>query len=558
MKFPMTALSALCPVLLFLVLGCSSQPGETKDAATPERPAPEAVSPQPVGPPVAGGRIVQCLLGDVTNLLWPLASDLGSHLLAEHLYVAPLRYNKDNELVCSAAEDFEVLDDGKLLKFRLRPGIRWFDGTELTAEDVAFTYRLMIDPKTPTAYAENFKAVSRFTVTGKYSFEAAYDQPYAKALSTWASWILPKHVLEGEDLLDTKYSRDPMGAGAFRLTTREPGRRLVLTANPDYFEGRPYLDRVVYRIIPDLSTQFLELTARKLDRMALTPQQFKRQTTGPKWTRDFRKFEYLDDAYTYLAWNLKRPLFSDARVRRALAHAVDKEEIIKGVCLGLGVPTIGPYRPGSWAYNENIKSWSFDPALAKKLLAETGWTDTDGDGVLDKDGRRFSFTILTNQGNTQRIKTAAIIQNRLKLIGVEAKTRTVEWAALLKEFIDTGNFDAVIMGWTITLDPDAYDVWHSSKAFKGGLNFIGYANPEADALLEKGRRTLERAERKKIYDALQELLHGDQPYCFLFVPYKLPIVAARFQNVAAAPAGIDYNFNRWWVPAPLQTFSLTP
>ena len=539
------------------LLGCEGPSGKADDAKKGDKAPAAQVSQAPVGEPVPGGRIIMAVIGEPSNLIPPLASDSASHDVAELLYVSPLRYDKDIKLECFAAERYEVLEDGKLLKFWLKPGIRWTDGVELTAEDVEFTYKLMIDPKTPTAYAEDYKAVASFTVTGKYSFEVRYDRPFARALVTWAGSILPKHLLAGQDLMNTRYSREPVGAGPYKLTSWEPGRKLVLTVNKDYFEGRPYIDQVVYRIIPDAATMFLELKAGGIDMMALTPQQYLYQTNGPAWDADWRKFKYLSFAYTYLGYNLKSPFFSDVRVRRALAHAVNKEDVVKGALLGLGVPTIGPYKPGTWMYDENIEDYAYDPALAKKLLAEAGWVDRNGDGALeDASGRPFAFTILTNQGNDQRIKSATIIQSQLAALGIKVEIRTVEWASFIKEFVDKGNFDALILGWTITQDPDAFDVWHGSRAVPGGLNFVGFQNAEADALLEKGRETVDQAARKKIYDAFQEILHRDQPYLFLYVPYALPILSSRFQNVAAAPAGITYNFTKWWVPRDKQKFRL--
>ncbi len=545
--------------LLMLVLsGCNGpadQPKEGKTAA--KTAATPSQSASVTGKPVDGGRIVMAVIGEPSNLIPPLASDSASHEVADLLYVSLLRYDKDIKLECYAAERYEVEEDGKLLKFWIRPGIRWTDGVELTADDVEFTYKLMIDPKTPTAYAEDFKAVTSFTVTGKYSFEVRYAEPFARSLVTWASSILPKHILEGQDLMTTKYAREPVGAGPYTLAAWEPGRRLVLDVNPDYFEGRAHIDQVIYRIIPDTATMFLELKAGGVDMMGLTPQQYLYQTKGGKWDADWRKFKYLAFAYTYLGYNLKSPFFNDVRVRRAFAHAINKEDVIKGALLGLGVPTVGPYKPGTWMYDTEIKDYAYDPALAKKLLAEAGWEDRNGDGVLeDASGRPFSFTILTNQGNDQRVKTATIIQSQLAAIGVKVAIRTVEWASFIKEFVDKGNFDALILGWTVTQDPDAYDVWHSSRAVPGGLNFVGFKNAQADALLDKGRHTVDTAARKKIYDAFQEILHQEQPYLFLYAPYSLPILSSRFQDVAVAPAGITYNFTQWWVPRDRQTFRL--
>ncbi len=343
-----------------------------------------------------------------------------------------------------------------------------------------------------------------------------------------------------------------MGAGPYKLKEWQHGSQMILEANPDFFEGKPYIEQVVYRMIPDLSTQFLELKAGNLDAMDLAPLQYLYQTNGPGWDGSFQKFEYLSSGYTFLGFNFNHPFFKDVRVRKAIDYAIDRREIVKGVLYGLGEAANGPYKPETWQYNETIKPRAFDPDLAKSLLAEAGWTDSDGDGILDKEGVPFSFSIMTNQGNTQRIKSGVIIQQRLKDIGIEVDLRTVEWAAFIKEFVDKGRFDAIILGWNILQDPDIYNVWHSSMAIDGGLNFTRYINSDLDRLLEQGRRMVVQEKRKPIYDKVQQILFDDVPYCFLYVPKALPIVQARVQNIKAAPAGIAYNFTKWWIPKSLQ------
>lgn len=529
---------------LALLVGC----GES-GPATPVKPVNLAELPSV---PEVGGNIIEAMLGEPSNLISMLATDGASHEVAAQIYVGLVKYDKNIELIPYAAESFSIENEGTLLKFKLREDIYWFDGVQLTAEDVEFTYKLMIDPKTPTAYATNFKAVKEFRRTGKFTIEVEYAEPYAKALVTWAMDILPKHALEGEDLLNTKYSREPLGAGPYKLKGWTPGSQLILEANPDFFEGKPRIEQVIYRVIPDLSTQFLELKAGNLDTMGLTPLQYLYQTSGPGWDGSFNKFEYLSSGYSFLGFNMKHAFFQDVRVRRAIDYAIDRREIVKGVLYGLGEAANGPYKPGTWQYNEEISPRPYDVGKAKALLAEVGWVDSDGDGILDKDGVPFAFSIITNQGNTQRIKTGVILQQRLRDIGIVVDLRTVEWAAFIKEFVDKGRFDAIILGWNILQDPDIFSVWHSSMAVDGGLNFTRYTNPELDDLLERGRKLVEQEKRKPIYDAVQQILHDEVPYCFLYVPKSLPIVQARVQNIKAAPAGIAYNFTKWWIPTSLQ------
>lgn len=518
-------------------------------AATPVPPVDLSTIP---AEPERGGTLIEPMLGEPSNLVPALATDSASHSVNSMIYVSLLKYDKDIRLIPYAAESYEVLNNGTLLKFKLREDIYWTDGVQLTADDVEFTYNLMVDPKTPTAYAGNFKLIKDFRKTGKFSIEVEYERPFAKALVTWGWDIHPKHLLEGEDLLNTKYSRQPVGAGPYKLKEWVAGNRIVLESNPDFFEGEPYIKRIVYRMIPDHATQFLELKAGNLDDMELTPLQYLYQTSGPGWDGSFQKFEYLSFGYTFLGFNFNHPFFKDVRVRQAIDYSIDRREIVKGVLYGLGKPANGPYKPGTWQYNEDIKPRPYDPEKAKALLADAGWTDSDGDGILDKDGKPFAFSIITNQGNTQRIKTGVIIQQRLRDIGVVVDLRTVEWAAFLKEFVDKGRFDAIILGWNILQDPDIYNVWHSSMAVDGGLNLTRYKNPELDDLLTRGRHLVGHEARKPLYDKVQQILHDDVPYCFLYVPMALPIVQARVQNIKVAPAGISYNFDKWWIPQTLQ------
>jgi len=540
-------LRTLLITLFFLITLASCSDGNGPQ--TPVAPLNPAQVP---AEPEHGGSFIQAELGEPSNLIAILATDSASHEIASQIYVSLLKYDKDIRLVPYAAESFEVLDGGRRIRFKVRKDIRWFDGVPLTARDVEFTFRLTLDPKTPTAYRENLKAVSAFRLIDDYTFEVEYDKPFAKALVTWALDILPEHALKGEDLLTTKYSRQPLGAGPYKLGEWVPGSQVVLTANPDYFEGKPYIERVVYRIIPDLSTQFLELKAGNLDMMGLTPLQYLYQTSGPGWDGSFNKFEYLSSGYAFLGFNMNHPFFKDSRVRQAIDYAIDRDELVKGVLYGLGEAANGPYKPGTWQYDEDVKPRPYDPEKARALLAEAGWTDSDLDGVLDRDGVPFAFSIITNQGNTQRIKTGVILQQRLRDIGIVVSLRTVEWAAFIQEFIDKGRFDATILGWNILEDPDIYSVWHSSMAVDGGLNFTRYKNPELDDLLERGRHMVGAEVRKPVYDRVQEILHEEVPYCFLYVPKSLPIVQARVQNIKAAPAGIAYNFPKWWIPKSLQ------
>lgn len=522
-------------LILFVVAACSSDRG---DLTIPARPP---------GKPAYGDSFIEGTIGEPSTLIPILASDSSSRAVAAQVYNGLVKYDKDLKLVGDLAASWDVSADGLTITFHLRRGVKWHDGREFTARDVLYTHRVTVDPRTPTAYAEDFKQVKTITALDPHTVRVTYDKPFAPALASWGMEILPAHLLDGKDITKSELARHPIGTGPYRFKEWLGGQRVVLEAFDGYFEGRPYIDRYVFRVIPDTATMYMELKAGGVDMMGLTPVQYQRQTTGRDFLARFAKYRYPASSYVYLGYNLRNPLFADKRVRQAISAAINKDEIIHGALLGMGQVAHGPFKPGTWPYNPGVKDIGYDPAHALALLAEAGW-QKNADGVLVKGGKPFQFTILTNQGNDLRLKTAQIIQYRLKKLGIDVKIRVVEWASFLKNFIDKGNFEAIVMGWTIPPDPDLFDVWHSSKTGPKELNFVGYKNQEVDRLIVEGRGTFAQEQRRRCYFRIQEILADEQPYTFLYVPDALPVVQARFRGIEPAPAGISHNFIRWYVP----------
>jgi peptide/nickel transport system substrate-binding protein len=509
------------------------------------------------GKPSYGDILVRGDIGDASNLIPLLASDTASHNICGMIYNGLVKYDKDMNVVGDLAESWNISQNGLVITFHLRKGIKWHDGRPFTSADVLYTYQVTVDPKTPTAYAGDFLKVKKAEALDDYTFRVIYEKPFAPALISWSSAILPRHLLAGKDITKSSLSRHPIGTGPYQFKEWVTGQKIVLVSNPDYFEGQPYIDGRITRIIPDTATMFLELRAQNIGMMGLTPLQYTRQTENNLFKNNFNKYRYLSFAYTYLGYNLKNPLFSDKRVRQAISYAINKDEIISGVLLNLGKPANGPYKPGTWAYNDKVKIYHYNPQKARELLREAGWVKQNKDGILEKDGKPFVFEIVVNQGNETRQKCAEIIQRQLKEIGISVKIRVLEWSSFVTDFINKRRFDAVILGWTIPLDPDAYDVWHSSKTAPEELNFISYNNPEVDDMLEKGRSTFNQKERKKYYDRFQEILAEDQPYTFLYVPEALVIVHKRFRGIEPAAIGLEHNFIKWYVPKKEQKYTMT-
>lgn len=511
--------------------------------------------------PAYGDTFIQASIGDIGGLIPSLTSDVPSSEVGGLIYDGLVRHDKDLKVVGAMAESWTFSPDCRELTFHLRHDVKWHDGHPFTAADVVFTYKTMVNPKTPAPFKEGYLLAKSAEALDPYTVRVTYDKPYARALTTWSDYMLPQHLLEtyvaDGKLRESPQSRHPIGTGPYRFQEWRTGEKVVLVANPDYYEGRPYVGRMVYRVIPSQATIFLELKAKGVDFVrTLTSFQYSRQTDYPAFRKDYNKFRYPSAFYTFLGFNLKDPRFADLRVRQAFAHAINKRELIDGVVLGLAREANGPIRPGTWAFTDEVPRYEYDPKKAKALLAAAGWVDRDDDGVVeDKDGKPFAFTILTNQGNDERKKIAEIIQQRLKEIGVKVDIQVIEWAAFIKEYVKPRRFDAIILGLGTGEDPDQYTVWHSSQAGPDQMNRTGYANPEVDHLLEEGRTSCVQQDRVKYYRRIQEILAQDIPVLFLYFKDELPVVASRFRGIKEAPAGIMYNFNEWYVPGKLQRYT---
>jgi peptide/nickel transport system substrate-binding protein len=513
-------------------------------------------SPPAFGQPVKGDALVDAAIGDANTFIPALASDTASTAVTALVYRGLVKLDRDLKIVPELAESFSVSEDQLTVSFKLKPNLTWEDGQPLTAQDCLFTWKLMSDPKTPTPYGEPFTQIENATAPDDLTFIVKYKRPLARAVMTWSFDIMPRHLLEGRDLAESPLARKPVGSGPFRLESWRPGQRTILAASDNYYKGRPFLDGLVTKIIPDMATQMLELKTGALDQMTLTPDQWFEAQEDPALKANYNFYRYPEFVYTYLGFNLLDPRLADVRVRRAIAYALDKKEIIEGVVLGLGQPANGPFKPGTWVHNPKVKPYPFEPNRAKALLAEAGWRDTDQDGYVDKDGRRFVLTIMTNQGNKVREQTGLVVQARLKDVGIEVKLRIIEWAAFLKEYIDKKAFEAIIMGWTIPHDPDLFDVWNSGKTKPGELNFISFNNAEVDRLIDEGRFTMDQAKRKVAYDRLQEIFYEEVPYVFLYVPDALLAINKRILGPEVTALGVGDNLPEWHVPKDRQIYQL--
>lgn len=400
--------------------------------------------------------------------------------------------------------------------FTLRNDVRWHDGAAFTSHDAVFTYDAIMDDATASPRKPDFDLILRVEAPTPHTFRVIYRKPYSPALESWMMSILPAHLLEGkpQSWWVANFNRNPVGTGAFKFDAWKTNEFIRVIRNPTYFNAPgPWLDAVVYRFMPDQLTLRLAFETRQVDFWSAEPWTV---TTFSKDDR-FEVFTSPGSSYTYIGWNLKRPLFQDPKVRRALAHAVDVSSMVRFILYGHGLQSTGIFTPRMWFFDPSLKPFAYDPDKARALLAEAGWMPGP-DGILQKDGQRFSFTLITNNGNEIRRDIATLAQDGLKQLGIEVKVELYEWAVFLKNHINKGDFDAMVLGWSLGNSYDQFQIWHSSQTNPEQLNVVGYKNPEADRLLDEIRQEYNREKIISMASNLQRVIFEDQPYLFLYVP----------------------------------------
>jgi peptide/nickel transport system substrate-binding protein len=480
-------------------------------------------------PAVARERPVRTVLTqDPPSLSLLGKTDRNTEILAAQITDSLVDYDDHMNLVPRVAASWEQADEGRTLIFRLRPGIRWHDGRPVTAEDVVHSVTLVRDPAVENRnYPSQFRDLASVDAPDSGTVVARYHAASPDALEAWRLPLVPRHLAEpGAELLTGRFARHPVGCGPFRFVSYLAGQEVVLEANADYWDGRPRIDRLVFRIFPDERTSYHALLAGDLDLLTVTPDLWREALASEARSR-LEGFVYYRLQLWLVTWNMdgSNPFFTDPRVRRALALALDRERFIAGVVYGLARRAVTSYHPDLPWTDPSLRPLEFDPDQARRLLDEAGWRDRDGDGVRDREGRPFRFT-LTIHTATQRINDliASWLQQAWAEIGVRAEIEQVEWQQF-RARRDAHRFEAAMAGVGFTPIPDQYELYHSS-ARSGGMNWGGLADPEVDRLLERGRTTLDPVERRQIYHLLQRRLFELQPMAFL-IHFPTPVLHDR-------------------------------
>lgn len=490
----------------------------------------------------------------------------------------------------------EVTDDSKEFTIYLKKGVKWhvpanldLDGKhawlkgdhEVTAHDVVFGLDTLMNPQVENAFLKNYyeqleswKAVNRYTVVIRWKKKQYTNLAATLELSPLPEFLyafdeqgkrLPKETFGLRFNQHWYNNKGFVGAGPYRFSVYQPGVKIELERNEEFVGDRPSIKTIVYPIYTDPNQTVLKLKAHELTTGSLMPGQYReeiqRYETSPAKPKNS---PFLDGrilcekvsrpVYYYIGWNANRPLFSDARVRRAMTHAFDREGILNKVFAGLGTITSSPYLPHTPYEDPAIRPLSFDLNAARKLLADAGFQDSDGDGILDKklqptdtNPTPFEFALLIYGTSKEYTALANIFREDLLKIGVRMKIDAAEWS-LMQKRMEERNFDAFTGGWGLSWDTDLYQVWHSSSAdVPRGSNKIGFRNPEADRIIEKLRETFDRAERIQLLRSFHRIVHHQQPYSFFFVQEAVYCRWNEVQNVIYSKVRPVANSLPWWI-----------
>jgi len=434
--------------------------------------------------------------------------------------------------------------------FHLRHDLEWHDGTPVTSRDVAFTFDRLKDPAVPFPNPSYFDYWDAAEVIDPVTIRF-FLRPHANALYGWTrTAIMPEHILgevPPEDLESHPFGTlAPVGNGPFRFAERIPGDRWVFEANPDFPEelgGRPYVDRLVYRQIPDEFALTAALQTGEVDLVIdASPSMLDQVGDDPEVVST----SYSAPEYAFIAWNSRRPEFADPLVRRALTMAIDRETLVQVVLGGNGTVAPGPVGPWHWAYDSAWAPLPYSPAEASALLDEAGWTDSDGDGARDRDGEPFSFELLATP-RRDRAAIQTLVQASLGEIGVEVEPVVREQGALIPLVIGADRrFDAVIIGWARDVPLNDIDLWACDQVGQP-FQFTSYCNPELDTVLDSIPLETDRARLRSLIGRYHEIVVKDQPYTFLYYLNRVDLMRARVYGTDMDSRGDWVNVARWWV-----------
>jgi peptide/nickel transport system substrate-binding protein len=515
------------------------------------------------GSPVPGDWVIQRMDTD-PDTLNPLTCQTayGSWIADSVINEGLLQMNNETlKLEPCLAESWEISPDKLTYTFHLRRGVKWHDGQPFTADDVKFTYDKLMDPKVDAALIRSyFTTLKSCDVLDPFTVRFTASEPYFKTLEAIGTSmpICPRHAFDhgDPDFNKNDFGRHPIGTGPYKFVRWDTGTQIVVERNDDYWGGPRQIKRIIFQILEEPYVAAQLLKKGQIDVFdGVSPILWERDFEGAKSMQHLHQFVYPYPAFSFIGFNLREEPFTDVRVRHAIDLLIPRDEIIKQIALGkYATKTSGFDPPGSRNYNQDVKPTPYDPALAQQLLAEAGWKNDHGDGILYKDGKPLTFSLVYGSGNPNGEKSAELIQESLKRAGIDMQLSRLQFAQLVDK-VNEWNFDAVMMGWTQDINGDPWQLWNSIDAdVKKSSNFVGYKNAQVDALMKQGKLEYDDDKRAAMYRQVHQIIHDDYPVCFLTNPKVITIMDDRFQNVKTFVPVPCLDPMTWWVPKPLQKY----
>jgi peptide/nickel transport system substrate-binding protein len=517
-------LVASCVALSFL-LACGG-----------EKPRQTEIAPLDDSVPRDGGTIIRHLESDVTSLNPVMAANTFDRRVTNFLFSPLLNLDANLRPIAGLADSWEVTPDGKRYTFHLNPNATFSDHTPVRASDVLFTVRKIADPSTEAVQLAgsfeqldlpNCKAVDDKTVILAFKDELASQLIQFNNLP-----VLPEKIYNRPDF-KTAFTATAVGSGPYRLVRRTPGKEILMERREDYWSTKPHIKNVLWKVVVDQQTAFSAVKRGDLDEAIITSDMWARESSRPELLKSINFSRYYTLNYNFIGWNNRDPLFADRRIRHALAMCVDLRSTINNLYRGTARAMSGPFTPDQWSYNPAVPVIEFDPPGARRVLASAGWLDTDGDGILDHDKKPFTFDLDVTAGSPVTMQFAQLFQAGLKEAGVNMNIVVLDPAVFFQK-VFAGNYQAAYLSWELDPDPDPFALFHSSQIPPHGQNFVFYSNPEADRLIEEGRRTLDQSKRVPIYQRLHQLLADDQPYTWTIQVSVKYAVRKRVRNVKSS------------------------
>jgi peptide/nickel transport system substrate-binding protein len=502
-----------------------------------------------------GGTAVVSAFADLQGMNALVASDYNSNLIMREMLFMPLiRYDEDLQAVPWLAERVDtarISPDTLEITFHLRRDVFWHDGQPTTAHDVVFSFERMTNPATAFPNMEGFDLYAREAELVDDHTVRFRLQQHAEFLDIWyQTAIMPAHLLRDvppEQLVQHPFAYEPVGNGPFRFVRRVAGQEWVYEANPDFpaaLGGRPYLDRFVYRVVPEPTTLLTELLTGRSDVfLSLLPHQTEAVRNSPQ--ADVVAFPFRQ--WVWIAWNTRLPMFASAEVRRALGMAIDREQLVEALIHGYGDVGGSTVTPGHWSYDPGHEAafLPYDTAAARQLLEEAGWRKNRAGILVDEAGRPFRFSLRTNQGNDTRKEIVEYVQAQLRPLGIQVQPQLVEWNTLINQLQDR-DFEAVVSAWVDYFRKDDTSILHS-RNLDQPYQYVGYQNPRADALLDTLGAEMDRDRAARLWREWQEFIVREAPYTVLYYPKRLTGVSTRLRGVQMDTRGELNTVTRWWI-----------